>query len=428
MNIKKYLKLISILPVILITASCVGEEPNDIGYVTALGIDKSNDGYNYTIQFANPTKISGGASEEGGSGENIVENIVVESPNIYMAVSNADSIISKDLSLSHAKILVVSEEVAREGVRSIADTIARNNDIRPDIYIAVAENAKEYLEGVKPVIELNPVKYYQLIYENKKGEAIPQNNAREFYVSCVSQGKDCVLPLAGVAETDTEDKGGSTDAGTSKSSGDDQQPKENKKNKDAQISNTDFQSGTKNYYAGEAGVEIRNKSETMGLAVFKNDKYIGKLGSHDAEIYNILTGHINGSKTTFYSGDTRPVTVKLEEKEKPDITIDKDNKSVRVNIKLESELLSAPEEDYEPDSQIPDKASGEMIDNVAENFLNKLYNKMGVDVLGIRGRLRRFFLTTKSYDEYIKDFNPNEWTFTVNTDFIMKRTGMTYYY
>ena len=174
---KMMLKIITIVAVSLMLSSCVGEEPNDIGYITALGIDKAEDGYNYTIQFANPTKISGGASESGGTGGDIVENLVVEAPTVYAAISHADSIVSKDLSLSHAKIIVISEEIAKEGLSEITDVVARNNDIRPDIYIAIAEDAGEYLEGVKPVVELNPVKYYQLTYENKKGGPVPQNNA-----------------------------------------------------------------------------------------------------------------------------------------------------------------------------------------------------------------------------------------------------------
>ena len=50
---------------------------------------------------------------------------------------------------------------------------------------------------------------------------------------------------------------------------------------------------------------------------------------------------------------------------------------------------------------------------------------MNVDVLGIKGKLKRFFLTNKAYSEYIKDFSPDEWNFEVKTDLEMKRTGMT---
>lgn len=424
---KKYLKLFYIVPISLLLSSCVGEEPNDIGYITALGIDKAEEGFNYTIQFANPTKISGGASEEGGSGGNIVENVVVEAPTIYTAIKNADSIVSKDLSLSHAKIIVVSEDVAREGLRGITDTIARNNDIRPDVYLAVAENAKEYLEGVKPIIELNPVKYYQLTYENKKGGPVPQNNGGEFYMACLSGDRDCVLALAGVAGA--EEKNSGTDAGTGQESSKEEKPEKNTKNKDAEPISGGFQDGTKDYFAGQAGVEVKNKSETMGLAVFKGDTYIGKLGSSDAEIYNILMCNIKGSKATFNSKNALPVAVKLEEKRAPVFDIDKDKKYVKIDIRLESELLSAPKEDFFQDNQEDgDRKAGEMIDVATEEFLDKLYNKMNVDVLGIRGKLKREFLTNKAYSEYVKDFRADEWTFEVNTHLTMKRTGMTYYY
>ncbi|MBQ3123879.1 MAG: hypothetical protein IJC09_00445 [Clostridia bacterium] len=423
--IKMLFKTVFIATISLFLSSCVGEEPNDIGYITALGIDKAETGFNYTIQFANPTKISGGASEEGGSGGNIVENIVVEAPTIYSAISHADSIVSKDLSLSHAKIIVVSEDVAREGLGGITDVIARNNDIRPDVYIAVAENAGEYLEGVKPVIELNPVKYYQLTYENKKGGPVPQNNAGEFYMAYTSGDRDCALPLAGVAGG--KEEGGKTDAGSGQGSGE-EKPSENDKNKEAKPNNGGFESGTKNYLPGEAGVEIKNKGETMGLALFDGDTYVGKLGSSDADIYNILTCNIKNSKVSFFdkSNPHVPITISLEEKRVPKITIHKDSKTVEIALKLEGELLSAPKKHQ--DSKDINIKTGQMVSDATEEFLSRIYGGLGVDLLGVRGKLKWYFLSNKTYDEYIRGFNAKEWTFSVTTDLVLKRTGMTYYY
>lgn len=424
--IKTLFKTAFVVTISLFLSSCVGEEPNDIGYITALGIDKAETGFNYTIQFANPTKISGGASEEGGTGGDIVENIVVEAPTIYSAISHADSIVSKDLSLSHAKIIVVSEDVAGEGLEGITDVIARNNDIRPDVYIAVAENAGEYLEGVKPVIELNPVKYYQLTYENKKGGPVPQNNAGEFYMAYTSGDRDCALPLAGVAGGKEEQSG--TDAGSGQGSGGEEKPSENDKNKEAEPIEEGFESGSKNYLPGQAGVEIKNKGETMGLAVFRGDTYIGKLGSSDADIYNILTCNIKNSKVSFYdeSDPYVPITISLEEKRVPKITIHKEEKHVEIALKLEGELLSAPKKHQ--NSTDMNVKTGEMVSDAAEEFLAHIYGEMGADLLGIRGKLKWYFLSNKTYDEYIKSFDTKEWTFSVSTDLALKRTGMTYYY
>ena len=156
-----------------------------------------------------------------------MENIAVEATTLYSEINNANSIISKDLSLSHAKLIVVSEEVAAKGLGGIADIIARNNEIRPDVYLAIAEDAGEYLEGVKPVVELNPVKYYQLTYENKQGGPIPQNNASMFYMANTSKDRDCALPLAGIEGI--KEEGGKTAAGSGQAGGD-EQPSENKKN------------------------------------------------------------------------------------------------------------------------------------------------------------------------------------------------------
>ena len=51
---------------------------------------------------------------------------------------------------------------------------------------------------------------------------------------------------------------------------------------------------------------------------------------------------------------------------------------------------------------------------------------MDVDILGIKGKLKRQFLRKDSYDKYIQDFNAKDWDMVVNTDLSIKRAGMTY--
>lgn len=422
----KLFKLISIIPLMFILTSCVGEEPNDIAYITALGIDKADTGYMYTIQFANPKRISGGASEEGGSGENIVENITVQTPTLYSCISNANAIVSKDFSMSHAKIIVVSEEVAAEGLGYLNDTLARNNEVRPEVFIAVAENAQNYLEEVKPVIEVNPAKHYQLTYENKNGSRIPQNPALEFYFSCMSKKEDCVIPYAGVAKAEESSSETSSD---SKSENKNDESIVNKSHSEAELNETGFENMTLNHYAGQAGVSITNKSEAMGLAVFRGDKYIGKMGSIEAEMYNMLIGKFREESITFYSDETPeiPVTIKIEQKKKPEYVIDKEKRTVKIKIRLSGELQTVSEQSKQDMSidEFEIKAS-DMVSEAAESFIGKLYHEMGVDPLGVRGRLKKEFLTYPEYEEYCKTFDASKWGFDVETELMIKRTGMTY--
>lgn len=427
----KFVKLFAVIPLIFILSGCTGEEPNNIGYITAVGIDKTEEGYLYTIQFANPTNISGGASEEGGSGGKIVENISVQAPSLYAGINNANMITSKILSLSHAQLIVTSEEVAKSDMKELNDMFSRNNDIRPDIYFAVAENAGNYLEEVKPVLELNPVKYYNLTYNKKHGNAIPKNTIADFYFASVSGDADCPLPFAGVAKSNQEEKS-DTDAGSGGggSSESDNKSIENESGKEISVSDQGFENRNKNYIAGQIGEKIKNKSEAVGMAIFKNEKYICRLGSSDAEIYNILSGTMKLNNVSFYSKDTpqQPITMRLEQKKKPRYKIDLNNKTVNIYVEIENELLTASKE-YKENNSTEDmnNQTSDMINKAAEEFLNKLYKEMDVDIMGIKGKIKRKFLTTERYNEYCSDFKPSEWSFTVHTDLTMKRTGMTYY-
>ena len=414
----KLFKLLPAAALVMLLTSC--EEPDNMAYITALGINKSDEGYYYTIQFAQPTQISGGASEKGGSGGNIVKNMTVEAPTLYSAINVADTIISKDLSLSHAKVFVVSEDVAREGLSPLNDVIIRNNDIRSDIYISVAPDAERFLEEVKPSLELNPVKYYQLTYENKNGSAIPQNTALDFYSACVSGSKDCILPLAGVAETEEtngEEKGTKS--------------MENYSQQEAEVNKVGFEKETRNYYAGQTGKKLYNKSEVLGSAVFKGDKYIGQLGSTETELHNILMDHFTVMNINFCA-DTEPeapITMRIEEKTPPRYEIDRESRHADIYIGLQGELLSAPSSHQRThDEGETDREMSEMVSTAAEGLIHKAYNEMNADILGIRGRLKRQFMEMGFYETYCRDFEPREWSFTVHTELTTKRTGMTYFY
>ena len=423
----KKAKCLLLIPLIFTLSSCVGEEPNDIAYVTELGIDKAESGYLYTIQFAKPNKISGGSSEEGGSGGDIVENISIEAPTIYSAINNANSIVSKNFSMSHAKIIVVSEETAKEGLNGINDTLSRNDEIRPGVYIAIAENAGEYLEEVKPVIEVNPSKYYQLTYENNNESSIPKNTALDFYFACISGDEDCVLPLAGVAESDEKSETTNEKSG---SGGEEDKSITNKSQQEAEKNEGGFESGTNNKLAGQAGVTITNKSEAMGIAIFKEDKYIEKMGSTEAEIYNMLVGKFRDDYLTFYADSTPeiPITVKTEERVKPKYKINKEKKEIDIYIRLICELQSVSEK-YRAERSIEqiEESISQMTDERLENFVKTLYGELGADVLGIKGKLKSRFLTIDEYEEYCKSFKPEEWKFNIHTEIKMLRTGMTYY-
>ncbi|MCC8169023.1 MAG: hypothetical protein LIO59_01330 [Oscillospiraceae bacterium] len=450
----KRLKIIPAILIILLLSGCMGTEPNDVAYVVAMGFDAGeNDNYKITIQFAKPTQISGGASEEGGKGERIVDNITIEAPNIYSGINIANNIVSKKFSLSHAKLMVFSKEVAENGLDDIIETLARSYEIRPDMYLAVApDGSEEYLSEVKPMLELNPAKYYQLTYEKKGGTGIPKSVTQDFYFCKSSLYRDAVLPIAGTMKTDSSSggsgsgsesgEGGSSEesmggmeegGGSGGSSGESTQELQksidegSEEQKSVPINEDKFEYKIKNYSAGEVAIEKENKSEAMGMALFKNNKLVGLMGGIDSEIYNILSGNYEYGYISFYSEKSPdvPVTVRLEQRKMPRISVDTKKKKIEIKLYLESDLYSLPANYItENDIEYFESNSKQYIENMCMKFLDTTINEYNVDVLGFANKAKKSFLTYSEFSEHYQNENFSDYEINVDAEFNVRHSGL----
>ena len=429
-----------IIPVLLIPllSGCFGSEPNDTAYVSAIGMDEGLSGnYDITIQFAIPAKISGGASEEGGkSGEGIVENIQIEAPDIYSAVNIANQLVSKRFSLSHMKLIVFSEECAKNGIKDIMETITRSDELRPDIITAVSrETANSYLENIKPIIDVNPTKYYQLIFENKSSVGIPKMNGITAMNYIVSNQRDIVMPLTGVTKenggTGGQGQGGESD-GSDKQSQDGQS--EEKKpgapvEGDAPVTESGFQYKNRSYKAGQVKMIDEPKSEALGMAVFDGDKMISEISENDANIYNILSGNYNDNYVSFYSPVTpdTPVTVRMSQRRRPTYKVDIKNKKIKISLYIEGNFYSLPY-DYELEDDVDEfeKSCAKEISTQCTSFVTDLRNSYNADVLGFGEIAKKRFFNLEKYNEYNWDEKFKEYEIETETLFKIRHSGTTY--
>lgn len=446
-------KILTILIVIFtaLLSGCSGKEPNEIAYVVALGLDKlDNNNYEMTIQYANTTAISGGGGEEGGkAGSEIVGQITVEAPNIYAGMGLANHIVSKTFTLSHAKVLVFSREVAQEGLKDMMETFARSEELRPDITIAIAhDKASEYLTSVTPEMEVNPVQYYQLIYQKNNLVGVPRGYARDFFFTIGTKDSDAVLPIAGVIEASDEggeksgggqseggeqqtggqDSGGQSGGGSSEGGG--QNPQKQSKNEEqpqAPINEEKFEYKMRNYIGGQAAIEKKNKSEAVGSAIFKGDKMIGMMGSIETEMFKIMSGDYRDSYITLYSEETpeSPITVKAIQDKKPKYKIDLDNKKIDIELFIESDLYSLPS-DYNVENDIErfETNAQDYMNSSMTAFINEFIQKYDSDILGFKERSKYKFLTNEKYEEFKENVDFKEFDINVKTNFRIRRTGL----
>ncbi|MDO5398619.1 MAG: Ger(x)C family spore germination C-terminal domain-containing protein [bacterium] len=454
----KLIKYLIPLCAAFVLSGCFGSEPNDVAYVSALGIDTGLQGnYDITIQFARPTQISGGSSEEGGKGgEEIVENIQVEAPDIYSAVNIANHLISKRFSLSHMKLIVFSREAAQNGIKDVMETVSRSNEMRPDIITAVSrETANSYLENLKPIVEVNPAKYYQLIFEKNNSGGVPKMNGISSMNYLVSNQRDIVMPLTGVAKANgdgqssqgqegseesqsggssgksqSEGSSGGSQGGESSGSAQEEESTPGKSIEgDVPITDKGFQYKNRNYKAGEIKLINEDKSEALGMAVFKGDKLIAAMSENEANLYNILIGDYKDNYTSFFSPVTpeKAVTIKLSQRRKPVYKIDKNNKKVKISIYLEGEFYSLPY-DYEIEDEVEEfeKSCAKEISKRCREFIISMRDEYNADILGFGERAKGCFWDMNEYNEYNWQEKFKEYDIEVTTMFRIRHSGITY--
>lgn len=401
----RFIKIAFIILMIVSFASCKdAQEPETLGYVVAIGIDEPNEGeegYNITIQFANPDKISGGSSESGGKGgEESIENITVLAPGIYPAVNIANHIISKKFVLSHTKVIIFSDEIAKKGVKDFLEAINRNSDIRPNIYFAVSKGtAKEFLEAVDPKTEVNPVRYYTMIFENDYSGFIPQNMGQDFSLFYNSSEKSTVMPLCAVVQPEIKQE----------------------------YAEYGYQYEVDDYVAGEIPTS-NSQIQIAGMAVFDGDTKTAEFGDIKTEIFNILTGEYQSSFVSYYFSKTpkTPITVMQLQKKRPRVFVDtkKDYPEIEVEIYLEGDISSGEagaviEGGLESFSA---EAANE-IKKQAEAFFEET-KRLGCDIAGFGSFAKRNFKTIAEFERYNWKEAYKNARINVKVEFSVRRTGL----
>lgn len=392
------------MTVMFLTGCEDGTEPDTLGYVVAIGIDApENDaeGFDFTLQFANPSKISGGSGESGGKGgKDSIENITVTAPGIYSAVNVANHIISKKFTLSHTKLLVFSEEVSKNGVEMFFETVGRSSDIRPNTYVAVSKcRAKEFLESVNPETEVNPVRYYTMIFENENSEFIPKNMAQDFYFHFTSDERDSVMPLCSVSG------------------------KENPENYDG----SGYQYQLENDVAGEIPTKTE-ETQVMGMAVFKRDKKVAEMGEIETEIYNMIIGEYENSYVSYYFSKVpgEPITIIQQSGRKPKIRIDTSSEApiIWVELFVEGDFCSSsPRISVEDNIDLFAEEVSKELKQEVEKFLKKTAD-LGTDIAGFGAYAKRNFRTIADFKEYNWRERYKNAKFNVSVKFSVRRTGL----
>jgi spore germination protein KC len=144
------LVLITIILIPILTGCWNRRELNELALVVAMSIDKSGNQYLISTQVVDPGEVSISA---GGSGRAPVTTYDEKGKHLFEAVRRMTTISPRKLYWSHLQMLIISEEVAKDGLNNILDFFTRDNEFRKDFYIVVSKDiqAKEILRNLTSI-------------------------------------------------------------------------------------------------------------------------------------------------------------------------------------------------------------------------------------------------------------------------------------
>lgn len=213
----QYRKYLSILIIIFILVTLTGcwdsTEIDEMAYVISLGLDKGEQNIlKLTLQIAIPKTIAEGGKSmmspgkgkgQKSPGAESTDTITVEARTILSGLNMVNSFISRQISVSHLKAVVISEELAREGIGRYLNPLARYRELRGTAsMIVVRGSADEFLSVLKSVLETNPSKFIELTgLATEFTSVMPTARLEKFYQSAKSYGEQPIVILGGVNKT-----------------------------------------------------------------------------------------------------------------------------------------------------------------------------------------------------------------------------------
>lgn len=161
---KKKISIILVLLIFLfsLTGCYDASSIEDAYYVVALGIDLGeNDSYDISIQIA---KNKDNSSSSGSSQSSSYTIYTVQADTIDSGISIFNNYLNKKINLSHCSAIIFSEELARQGIGHIINSLANHDEIRPNAYVLISsEKAINVLENVSSSGENFSSRFYEYI-------------------------------------------------------------------------------------------------------------------------------------------------------------------------------------------------------------------------------------------------------------------------
>lgn len=371
---KIFILILIIIFVYSFSASYTSLNIDNLAFVVALGIDKSSaNKLKVTFEFVKTTP-----SNEGGSKTTPVLNSV-ECSSITNGLNLMNAYLGKKVNLSHCKLIIFSEELAKDGISDEIYSLVNEVQIRPSANIVVSKcNAKYYIENSVPSLENLIPKYYNIFPQSSEYTGFTCDaTIGDFFKALVCNS---CAPYAILGGIDTSNQNSQSES---------QLPN------DSTIK------------SNESPINGTRPSQNIGVAVFKDDKLTGELNAIETICFLNIKKSVDSFLVSF--PDPQDPNSKIDIYLTPDSTHDIDVKIVngspyiKLNFDFSGKIYSMTKGSEYLNQEVLDSISTACNNYLEEQFTNYLYKtsaSFNSDINGFGVYALSQFKTSTEYDNY----------------------------
>lgn len=332
-----FLILIILISSMFATGCWNYREIDKLAIVAGVAVDKGTNGqYKVTAEIV---QIRGGKEAKTES-----KTITMEGKTMFDAVRNGISVSGKRLYWSHTKVIILSKEIASEGVIKVIDWYNRDSETRADVYILISkgDSAEEIFSGQAVTEEIKSFVLGEMIKNQVSLSKTPIIDILRFDNDLEAEGLSAIAPAVALKQID-----------------------------------------------GKMVPYI------MGTAIFKSDKLVGFLNGEETKDLIFIKNEVKGGlliEGTQGNDVTTPVSLEIF-KSKTKVTPVVDGKDIKINLNIDTTV--AIDEIDGTENYIDDEGRMKLEQNAEktlkeriESLIKKMQSEYDVDIFGFGAKLR----------------------------------------
>lgn len=197
--------IIFILIISFLFSGCNAKEDQlkDMALAQAVGIDFKDEAYDVSFMIYDLSKARGSSAELSGTLTKVFSG---SGKSVPYAITDLTTLMGKTPYYSHNRVVVVGEDMAKEGLSTVFDFLYRNAEMRPYVLVAIARGGADEVLGADFGEALNPAEEIQnVITVGAYYSYAPQIEIIDIAIATLEKTSDSYLPIVEIVkEEDSE--------------------------------------------------------------------------------------------------------------------------------------------------------------------------------------------------------------------------------